>query len=231
MSEELQQMQRLQLAGTLAGGIAHDLNNELTLVLGNIELALDQLPAGYSVCDSLENAKSAASRCAEMSRQLLVVSRDRNTSMTKIDVAESLIGARKMLEHIKPRNTRLTTESEIGLFVDGNTNLIQHALLELGINAFKAMETGGELELRAYRHEETVNVVVRDTGHGMTPLQQKRIFQPFYVSRSEKGLGRVQAIVRAHKGLVGVESRAGEGTIFMLNFPSWQVQEVEEVTK
>src|SRR5271166_5903341 len=81
MCEQLQQMQRLQLAGSLAGGIAHDLNNELTLILGNLDLALDQLPVGCDVCDSLEQAKSAASRCADMSRRLLSFSSDRRTRM------------------------------------------------------------------------------------------------------------------------------------------------------
>ncbi|HEY3836358.1 MAG TPA: histidine kinase dimerization/phospho-acceptor domain-containing protein, partial [Bryobacteraceae bacterium] len=69
-------MQRLQLAGTLAGGIAHDLNNELTLVLGNIEMALDRLPSGYDAYDALELARTAAGRCADMSRRLLTLGRE-----------------------------------------------------------------------------------------------------------------------------------------------------------
>ena len=151
-------MQRPQLAGTLAGGMAHDLNNELTLMLGNIDLALDQLPAGYDVSDSLEHAKSAASRCAEMSRRLLSVSRDRRSTMTQIDVAVSVIEARKLLEYIKPPKTRVGSETEIGLFIRGNANQIEQALLELGTNAFNAMPEGGEVEIRAYRGDGAINI-------------------------------------------------------------------------
>ncbi len=226
MSEHLQQMQRLQQAGTLAGGIAHGLNNELTLILGNIELALDQLPAGYDVCDSLEHARSAASRCADMSRQLLSVSRDRRTDMTKMDVAASVIEAGKLLEYMKPPKIRVTAETEIGLFIQGNANQIRQALLELGANAFHAMGQGGELQIRASRHEGSIDIAVRDTGCGMTPSQQKRIFD----GPSGLGLSTVQSIISDHDGLVGVESRFGQGTIFIMNFPAWQPA-AEEVPK
>jgi two-component system, cell cycle sensor histidine kinase and response regulator CckA len=227
MCEQLQQMQRLQMAGTLAGGIAHDLNNELTLILGNIELALDQLPAGYEVCDSLEHAKSAASRCADMSRRLLTISRDRRANMTKIDVAASVIEARKLLEYIKPPNTRVSSETEIGLFIQGNANQIEQALLELGTNAFDAMAGGGEVEIRGYRGDGAINVTIRDTGCGMTPSLQKRVFEPFYTTHRQTGgsglgLATVRSIVSGHEGLVGIESRVGQGTIFMLTFPAWQ---------
>ena len=230
MCEQLQQMQRLQMAGHLAGGIAHDLNNELTLILGNIELALDQLPAGYDVCDSLEYARSAASRCADMSRRLLSVSRDRRTKMTKMDVAASVIEARKLLEYIKPGGILVSCETELGLFIHGNANQIEQALVELGSNAFEAMAGGGEVEIRAYYREGAVNIAVRDTGCGMTPSLQRRVFEPFYTTHRQNGgsglgLATVRSIVSSHEGVVGIESRVGEGTIFMLTFPAWQPEE------
>ena len=231
MCEQLQQMQRLQLAGTLAGGIAHDLNNELTLILGNLDLALDQLPAGYDVSDSIEHAKNAASRCADMSRRLLSISRDRRVDMIKMDVAASVIEARKLLEYIKPPNTRVSSETEIGLFMRGNANQLEQALLELGTNAFHAMAEGGEVEIRAFRGEGAVNVTIRDTGCGMTPALQKRVFEPFYTTHRQTGgnglgLATVRSIARSHEGLVGIQSKVGQGTIFMLTFPEWVEEEV-----
>jgi signal transduction histidine kinase len=227
MCQQIQQMQRLQLAGTLAGGIAHDLNNELTLILGNIEVALDQLPAGYDVCESLENAKSAASRCADMSRRLLAVSRDRHAKMMKMDVAGSVIEARNLLEYIRPPNIRMSSESELGLFIQGNANQIEQALVELGSNAFDAMSGGGAVEIRAYRSEDAINVEVRDTGCGMSPALQKRVFEPLYTTHGQSGgsglgLATVRSIVSGHEGLVGIESIVGEGTIFMMTFPAWK---------
>jgi two-component system cell cycle sensor histidine kinase/response regulator CckA len=233
MCEQLQQMQRLQMAGHLAGGIAHDLNNELTLILGNLELALDQLPAGYEVCDSLEHAKSAASRCADMSRRLLSVSRDRRTSMTKMDVAASVIEARKLLEYIKPPRISVSCETELGLFIQGNVNQIEQTLLELGSNAFEAMPEGGEVEIRAYYGEGAIHIAVRDTGCGMTPSLQKRVFEPFYTTHRQTGgsglgLATVRSIVKSHDGVLGIESRVGEGTIFMMNFPAWPEETEKE---
>jgi signal transduction histidine kinase len=180
MCDQIQQMRRLQLAGNLAGGIAHDLNNELTLILGNLDVALDQLPAGYDVCDSLEHAKSAASRCADMTRRLLSVSHDRRTKITKMDLAVAVTEVRQLLEYIKPPNTRVTLETELGLFIQGNANQIQQALLELGTNAFHAMAQGGDFEIRASRQKDTIDISVRDTGCGMSLSQQQRIFEPFY---------------------------------------------------
>jgi signal transduction histidine kinase len=231
MCEQLQQMQRLQLAGTLAGGIAHDLNNELTLILGNLDLALDQLPAGYDVSDSIEHAKNAASRCADMSRRLLSISRDRRLDMIKMDVAASVIEARKLLEYIKPPNTRVSSETEIGLFIRGNANQLEQALLELGTNAFHAMAEGGEVEIRASRGEGAINVTIRDTGCGMTPALQKRVFEPFYTTHRQTGgsglgLATVRSIARSHDGLVGIQSRVGQGTIFTLTFPEWAEEEL-----
>jgi two-component system cell cycle sensor histidine kinase/response regulator CckA len=231
LCEQLHEMQRLQMAGNLAGGIAHDLNNELTLILGNIELALDQLPVGYEVSDSLEHAKSAASRCADMSRRLLTASRDRRAAISKIDVAASVVEARKLLEYIKPPRIRVSCETELGLFIEGNANRIEQALLELGSNAFDAIEGEGEVEIRAYRGDGTMNIAVRDTGCGMAPALQKRAFDPFYTTRrktggSGLGLATVRSIVNSHAGAIGIESRVGEGTIFMMTFPAWQPDEL-----
>ena len=230
MSEQIQQMQRLQLAGVLAGGIAHDLNNEITLILGNIDLALDHLPAGYDVSDSLEYARSAASRCADMSRRLLSISRDRRTAMTKMDVAAAIVESRQLLEYIKPPNTRVIAETDTGLFILGNANQIQQALLNLGTNAFHAMPQGGDLEIRAFCAEGAINITVRDTGCGMTPSLQKRVFEPFYTTHQETGssglgLATVRSIVSSHDGLLGLESRVGQGTVFMMNFPAWHSEE------
>ncbi len=216
INEQIQHMQRLQLAGQLAGGIAHELNNQLTLILGNLELALDQLPAGDNACESLEGARSAAGRCADMSRQLVTVSRQRRADKTKMDFAAAVIEARKLLEYIRPPKVRVTTETEIGLLMNGNEMQIRHALLELGINAFHAMEQGGELLFHAYRAEDSVCLAAQDNGCGMTPSAQRRIFESLYAS----GLSTVQSIIAEHDGFFGLETRVGEGAIFLMSFPA-----------
>lgn len=224
MSEYLQKMQRLHLAGTLASGIAHDLNNQLTIVLGNLDLALDHLPAGYDAHDSLEFAKTAASRCADMSRRLLYLGREKRTMMTRMDVAAAIVEARQMLECVKPPNTRMTVECETGLFMLGDPTQIQQVLINLGTNAFHAMKKGGDLEIRGYQEDERVNIKVRDTGCGIPNSLRQQIYEPFFTTHPDTGgcglgLATVRAIVTSHGGLVGMDSTLGEGTTFLLNFP------------
>jgi signal transduction histidine kinase len=232
MTEQIQHMQRLQLAGTLAGGIAHDLNNELTLILGNLDLALDQLPAGDEASDSIEHAKSAASRCADMSRRLLAVSRERRPAMTKMDVAAAVDEARRLLDYIKPPRTRVIVETEPGLFIQGDASQIQQAVMNLGTNGFQAMPKGGELKIGAYRKDHTISIFVRDTGCGISAAQRQRIFQPFYTTHGETGAGglglsTVRSIVNRHAGDMAFDSNVGKGTVFILNLPAWEPEEKE----
>jgi signal transduction histidine kinase len=102
--------------------------------------------------------------------------------------------------------------------VTGSAGQIRQALLELGSNAFHAMSEGGSLDFRAYRSDDGIHVAVHDTGCGMTPSVQRRIFQSLYL----KGLAIVKQVMAAHDGGLGFESRAGEGTLFLMTFPAWQ---------
>ena len=224
MSEQIQQMQRLQLAGTFAGGIAHDLNNELTLVLGNLELALDSLPVGYDAHETLESARSAAGRCADLSQRLLHLGREKRTTMAAMDVAAAVVDARQMLECIKPPHVHMTTESATGLIILGDAGKIQQVLLNLGTNAFHAMEKGGELTIRAWQEKDAVNITVQDTGCGIPASLHKRIFEPFYTTRTARGssglgLTTTRSIISRHGGTIRLQSKSGEGTTFHLTFP------------
>ena len=224
MSDHLQQMQRLQLAGTLAGGIAHDLNDQLTLILGNLDLAIGRLPDSFDAFDMLEHAKAAASRCADMSRRLLYLGHERPVTLVPMEVAAVVDDARRLLECIKPPNTAITANSEDALFILGDSNLIQQALLNLGTNAFHAMPHGGKIEIRAWQEDQRVNIAVRDTGCGISASLRKRIFEPFFTTHSEIGLSglgltTVRSIMSTHDGLVGIDSIPGKGSTFRLNFP------------
>lgn len=206
------------MAGRLAEGIGRELANQLTVILGSLEMALDHVPSGDRAEDPLEQAKAAAARCGDLSRHLVSIAAERAPSRSKMDLATSILEARKLLEFIKPANIRMSAETEIGLFIAGNGNQIRQALLELGSNAFRAMSEGGTLDLRAYRDEHAIHVAVHDTGCGMTPSAQRRNFQSLYVS----GLATVKHVMAAHDGNLGFESRVGEGTVFLMTFPAWE---------
>jgi two-component system, cell cycle sensor histidine kinase and response regulator CckA len=225
MSLQIQQMQRLQLAGTLASGIAHDLNNQLTLVMCNLELALDRVPRDTAVHDSLALAQNAAGRCADMSRRLLYLGRGTRIAKTRMDVAASISEAQQMLECIKPTHVNLATASEAELFIEGDPTQLQQILINLGTNAFQAMATGGDLEIRAWRHDNRVNISVRDTGCGIPASLRQRIFQPFFTTHADTGgsglgLSTVKSIVHSHGAGLEVESKPGKGTTFTVSFPA-----------
>jgi len=230
MSEQIQQMQRTLLAGTLAGGIAHDMNNQLTVILGHLDIALDHLPDSFDAFDSLEHAKAAASRCADLSRRLLYLSNRRRAVMARMDVVEAVAEAKLMLDCVRPCNTHLKVETEPDLFVLGDTTMIQQAIINLGTNAFYAMKNGGTLEIRAYREEGRVNIIMKDNGSGMTTSLRRRIYEPFFSTHPDDGgsglgLSMVRTIMNAHGGLIGLDTVPGEGSTFLLNFPPIEEQE------
>jgi signal transduction histidine kinase len=224
MSDNLERMQRLHLAGTLASGIAHDLNNQLTLVLGNLEMAMDRLPAGYQAYGSLELAMTAVGRCADMSRRLLALGRENRTKMTQMDMAASVIEAQRMLECVKPANTRMSVDTEAGLIIVGDATQIQQVLINLGTNAFRAMPKGGDLKIRAYYQDGEVCVTFTDTGCGIPQSMRQQIFEPFFTTHGETGgsglgLATVRSIVKAHAGVIALDSAPGKGSTFILMFP------------
>jgi signal transduction histidine kinase len=225
MTDQIEHLQRMELAGTLAGGIAHDLNNELTLVMGNLEIAIDRLPEGYEVHDWLYLAKTAAGRCAEMSRRLLLLSRTPHGAMRRIEVADLVEEARRMLECIKPVNTTLTINVEPDIVVFGNTTELQQILINLGCNAYHAMPNGGALCISAVRDLDHVWISVSDSGIGIPPSLHKRIFEPFFTTRADQGgsglgLATAREIMKNHSGKISVDSAPKAGSTFTLEFPA-----------
>ena len=224
MTDQIQHMQRLQLAGTLASGIAHDLNNELTLILGNLEVAMDRLPPGYDVQDWLDHARNAAGRCADMSRRLQDLGRASRVPLARLDVMDVIDEARLLLECIKPAHIILIVEGPPNLIILGDGSEIQRVLVNLGTNAFHAMPAGGTLCIKADRYLDQVYVQVEDSGCGIPVSLQKRIFEPFFTTRAESGAGGLgldtaRQILHNHAGRITVDSKPNQGSNFILEFP------------
>lgn len=224
ITDQMQHMQRLQLAGTLASGIAHDLNNELTLILGNIEVAKGRLPYGNDAWDWLDLAARAANRCAAMSRRLLDLSRDPQSLRETIEVTDLIEEARLMLECMKPRHAEIVTDVSPSLIILGDSAAIHRVLVNLGLNAFQAMPSGGTLKISVIHYLNRVHISFADTGCGIPVSLQKRIFEPFFTTRAEAGgsglgLATASQIMQNHAGSIIVESRPKEGSTFTLDFP------------
>jgi PAS domain S-box-containing protein len=235
---EQRRSQRLESIGTLAGGIAHDLNNLLTPILMGAKL----LNSGKTVNQQeiLKTMVSSAERGTLLVRQLLTFAGGLRGEHKPLKIDELVSETRSILEHTLPKSVQIETYSTPGLpEVQGDPTEISQVLMNLCINARDAMPAGGVLtiEVASVRLNETkklhpdacpgdyVLLKVTDNGMGMTTEVQDRIFSPFYTTKeigkgTGIGLATVQGIVKSHKGFVTVYSEPGRGSTFCVYLPA-----------
>lgn len=232
--EQLRQAQKMDALGRLAGGVAHDLNNILTVISGSVSIALEETnDAGLR--ELLGQIEEASESAAGLTKQLLALGRKSMVRAQALDVARLVERALRMLRRVIPESIEVVVdiESEAGAiwFDDGQ---FQQVLLNLAVNARDAMPSGGRLAIRARKRVGSnidgldptgtfVELVVEDTGMGMSPEDAARIFEPFFTTKAPgKGTGLGLSIVYGamvqHAGVVFVESSPGVGTSFHLWF-------------
>ncbi len=231
--ERLHSVEKDRLIGQLAGGVAHDFNNLLTVVTGNAEILAEehdfpQLKA------SAELILESAERCAAMVRRLIEFARNRKLK-PEIFVLSDAIGALSgFIERMVGHDIAVRVDASGSSKVLADRGLLESAVLNLAVNARDAMPKGGELSIEAgVRGGETaagippseveryVQVVVRDTGHGMSEETRSRILEPFFTTKQQDrgtglGLPLVQAFARQFGGRLVIESAPGEGTTLRL---------------
>jgi PAS domain S-box-containing protein len=234
--------QRLESLGTLAGGLAHDFSNLLTIVRGNLGLALQALAGKDSSREVLLDAEQAASRGAELVRQLLTFSRREEPVRRTITLRPLVAEALSLLRVTFPPATRLETRFDDDIpAVRGDPTQITQIVMNLGTNALQAMGTaGGLLTVRLERvvlHDDLpahttvlkagtyARLVIADTGAGMDAATVDHIFEPFYTTKPEGvgtglGLAVVHGIVRGHGGGIVVRSEVGKGTELAVYVPA-----------
>ncbi len=242
--QQLRQAQKMEAVGTLAGGIAHDFNNMLAVVLGNAELALDDLnsagvPAGLA--RNVRQIVNAAKRATDLVRQILMFSRKTEQGKNALKLTPLVKETYKLLRGSLPSTIRMRLDLHTAFdAVMGDPSQIQQVLMNLCINAAHAMrEKGGtlsvslsditfaspqnlpeaDLEPGAY-----VALAVKDTGTGMTDDVQKRMFEPFFTTKEAgqgtgMGLAVVYGVVKSHGGAISVRSNAGAGSTFTIFLP------------
>ncbi len=235
LEENLRQAQKLEAVGQLAGGVAHDYNNLLTVQLGHLGLLqqTDGLPA--EVRESLIEIERSAKMAAQLTRQLLAFSRRQMLQITRLDLNEVLDHLLKMLRRVLREDISLELKmAREPLWLDADAGMMEQVVMNLVVNARDAMPTGGRLTLATEAVEFTTGalpatsearpgkficLVVADTGLGMNEETCRRIFEPFFTTKevgkgTGLGLATVYGIVKQHNGWIEVESAEKRGTVF-----------------
>ncbi|HEX9084392.1 MAG TPA: ATP-binding protein, partial [Gemmatimonadaceae bacterium] len=247
LEEQFQQAQKMEAIGRLAGGVAHDFNNLLTAILGYCELLLtDSAPDDQRRPDIAEIQKAGRS-AAELTRQLLAFSRKQIIEPTLLDLNEIVAGLRPMLGRLIGEDITV----QLGLvpgraLVKADRGQLEQVIMNLVVNARDAMPNGGTLTIETANVEldesyaktrvsvksgEYVMLTVSDTGTGMTPEIQARLFEPFFSTKevgkgTGLGLATVHGAVARSGGFVNVYSEVGMGTSFKVYLPRADATEI-----
>jgi PAS domain S-box-containing protein len=243
LDAQMQQMQKLESLGLLAGGVAHDFNNLLTAVLGNSELALRELPAAAPARAPLGEIRTIARRAADLCRQLLAYSGRGGFSTEPMALPHMVEEISRILEVSVGGKVRLLFSFGENLpLIVGDPTQIRQVVMNLITNASEAIgEHEGTITLRLGRrtiersvlrdfvaHADAtdgtyVELAVTDTGSGMDEATRSRVFEPFFSTKvTGRGLGMaaVLGIVRGHKGAIRIASELGKGTTVTVLLPA-----------
>lgn len=238
--ERLAQAQKMESVGQLAGGVAHDFNNLLTAIIGNAELAREQLPADHPARTDLRHVLDAARRSGQLTRQLLAFAKRNTMDVHVLSLDVLLADITSLLQRIIGEHIALTVESDPRLRPTRiDPTQFEQLILNLAVNARDAMPTGGKLLIEARNVRVTVgdrdalngvsvgewvSLIVSDTGTGMAPEVVRRAFEPFYTTKgvgegTGLGLAVVYGTVQQHAGHVRIESTVGAGTTVRILLP------------
>lgn len=240
--ERVRQAQKMDAVGKLAGGVAHEVNNMMTAVIGFADYALKQLAADHPVRPDIEEVIKAGTRAAAVTQQLLAFSRRQPHQPSLLSLQEVIPELGKLLERLLGAEHELRLEVPRDLPpVLADRNQLEQVLVNLALNARDAMEPGGRLviagsvveiddgtapspvvEIRTGRY---VRIRVTDTGHGMSPEAREHAFEPFYTTKplgqgTGLGLSTVYGIIKQSGGYVWIDSRLGQGTSITVDLPA-----------
>jgi PAS domain S-box-containing protein len=230
--EQLRHAQKLDALGRLAGGVAHDFNNVLTVILSYTSLLLERGDLPASAREDLGDVAAAGARAAALTRRLLSFSRAQVLEPRVVDLNEILLGARGLLERLvgEEVDVRLACAPDVGRVVADEAGIAQ-VLMNLAVNARDAMPSGGTLtfetedvELASPKRGAYVRLIARDTGAGMDETTRARVFEPFFTTKdvgkgTGLGLSTVVGVVEQLGGTISVESSPGAGSAFVIHLP------------
>lgn len=243
LQEQLLQAQKMESIGRLAGGVAHDFNNMIMVILGNAEIALDEIDTSHPVHESLMEILSSAKRSADLTRQLLAFARKQTISPRPLELNELVAGMFKMLQRLIGENIELTLKPGADLWnVNMDPTQIEQILVNLSVNARDAVGGVGKVSIEtANVHVDLsdfhylpniipgdyVNLTVRDSGRGIDKENLPHLFEPFFTTKeighgTGLGLATVHGIISQNQGFIDVDSEPGQGTTFRIYLPRFK---------
>jgi PAS domain S-box-containing protein len=240
LQNQLQQSQKMESIGRLAGGVAHDFNNMLGVVLGNAELAMHEADLPQPVQENLREIKMAAERSVDLTRQLLAFARKQTIAPEVLDLNKTVAGTLKMLRRLIGEEIELVWNPGEGVWpVKVDPGQIDQVTANLSVNARDAIEGVGSITIEtdnaclsetwcAGRVDATPGdyavLAVSDSGGGIDQSLLTHIFEPFFTTKDEGqgtglGLATVYGIVKQNDGHIEVESEPGRGSVFTIYLP------------
>jgi PAS domain S-box-containing protein len=241
LEEQFRQVQKMEAVGRLSGGVAHDFNNMLGVIIGYGEIVQEGLDANDPLRSNVDEILKAGHRAASLTRQLLAFSRQQVLDPRVLDLNSVVKDMEKMLRRLIGEDVELRTDLDAALArIRADESQIEQVILNLAINARDAMPQGGKLALITANFQMDENFVrrypfpvpvgdyillkVSDTGSGMDARTKARIFEPFFTTKEKGkgtglGLSMVYGIVKQSNGYIDVSSEVGAGTSFDIYLP------------
>jgi len=250
LQSQLTQAQKMESVGRLAGGVAHDFNNMLGVILGYTELAMDKIPALDPLHADLEEIQKAAQRSADLTRQLLAFASKQTVAPKVIDLNDTVEGMLKILRRLIGENISLAWKPGHGLWlIRMDPTQIDQMLANLCVNARDAINGAGKVTIEtanaSFDEEDCAHhadflpgdyvlLAVSDNGCGMSPESISHLFEPFFTTKeigkgTGLGLASLYGAIKQNNGFVNVYSELGKGTTFKIYLPRDTTKEQAEI--